>query len=256
MNPIDPNEILGSMDFSDLDNLDEVSDGGVIMMPEGVKVAEPIVTREAVLKKVKSQTVLRTNHLLGMRSWSYNERGGYLATHFIKENEKSYCLPVPSGYEYLEPILDYHPYSVRHFRGMVLIRDLHNGDPGSANIDSNPELNGFSEMLSRRGQFGDFLKGRGDYDQGHNQHPVACAIDILDQLGNYTNRIIKKGKTIIRKPMENLSHDIWYFPLWEVPIKILPPKEKKYNWGVGKPGLGAFYFDGVFGVMFKALKRY
>ncbi len=148
-----------------------------------------------------------------------------------------------------QPILDYHPCSVRFDQKSVTVRDLFTGREYRCSRSPYVELDGEDSIQS-------------PYKDGF---PIARAIALASNRGEFSDRVPALEDIVFREVyFPNGKGQLWYFPFWEVPLtltqefevkdevmfKVRPTRQKgKHVWrhSVKFGSTAAMFFNGYTG---------
>ncbi len=276
-----------------MESLDDLGEGEYIVMPEGVKVAPYKVTAEearALAQKAAesykdSDVYFHVDPAGSGWGEDFFEDGPRMSKRYenliktLKDKMPAFLEIIESKYRnegpytftagYLgikhvdfeagEPILDYRPLSVFLESNLLHVEDLYTGYRYYCRATLHPELNGYSSIQPSV--------------SGDDENSIPFSISMIMNHGKPLRKIEKSEKVIIReprrKPTRGPKGEIWYFPLWEVPMVshrefltergtyfylkrgILSNKctSHEHKWRIHVPFItrGAVFFDGFSG---------
>ena len=198
----------------------ETNESGDMQLPRGVKVAQPVVEGDELRQKLKAEAeaaIGTDNDVFGASSSDYSNilkiirkkfeeaKRRISAQYFAYASGQQHSLDISLrnvGFEVGEPLIVYCPYSVKCEKAEVTAKDLHTGGVLKGEKNPYPELDGFSSVENRSSE----------------GHPIPRAIGILMDFKKYSDRIRSNDRVIVRQVHHRPDGDVWFFPLWEVPL--------------------------------------
>jgi len=175
---------------------------------------EALLKNENTAKALASGDPKPVNELI--RTYRHPELACFLEVAALGKSAGCYGpLAVKNvGFDVGEPAVVYHPYAVTLNKQEVIARDLYSGETIKGGRNPYPELDGFRSIWNKT------LSG----------HPAAASLGILADFNRYAHRIGRKTENvIIRRPCHKADGELWYFPMWQVPVTVAREAQTTVN---------------------------